>query len=501
VVRDRSPILLTCLGVALAQGWLPVVAAIVSGYDAGGASLVGFLTWPFWFGYALGMLAALSVIALRRSHVVKSAPSEVISLCLSLFGFMLVILSYTLAHVAGIGDWLTPSLAFVGMALSAWGSFELSCRWLGWAVAVADISNGTGAKSDAGQIALGFLAGAALLSFEVCAASLLGHCAWTALLNALLVTLSYLLADRVCRTVVEPPESARKFSGYIRRCAVAGMLVGVALSIMFGQFLGAEFGSLIKGTWALLLAGVALAAAVQGIVRVACHEWLPQVACWASAIAVILAFYPFEFGTDFSLKFSSAFAVVAAGMCASLLPAAAGMSAEKAKANSLVASAAILTGMFAGVAVCGPAGYLIADFPWGNIIKVLAVCSMVMAIASIVLVVAVPAAPSCGVASGEQDIAGMIDGVSTKDSSQATLEACLVLSSKYGLTPRESDVLMVLSRGYDVSRVQQELGISEGTALTHKRHIYQKLGIHSRSELLDTVEKMTQGDMQDKVHE
>lgn len=35
--------------------------------------------------------------------------------------------------------------------------------------------------------------------------------------------------------------------------------------------------------------------------------------------------------------------------------------------------------------------------------------------------------------------------------------------------------------------MREDLGISEGTALTHKRHIYQKLDVHTRAELLDRV--------------
>ena len=57
----------------------------------------------------------------------------------------------------------------------------------------------------------------------------------------------------------------------------------------------------------------------------------------------------------------------------------------------------------------------------------------------------------------------------------------------YGLTGRESDVLSILARGHGLSRVQDELFISEGTAITHRRHIYQKLNIHSKSELIDLV--------------
>ena len=73
------------------------------------------------------------------------------------------------------------------------------------------------------------------------------------------------------------------------------------------------------------------------------------------------------------------------------------------------------------------------------------------------------------------------------DEIDALASNCALVADECGLTPRERDVLAVLAHGYDVARVQEELCISEGTALTHKRHIYQKLDVHTRAELLDRV--------------
>ena len=43
--------------------------------------------------------------------------------------------------------------------------------------------------------------------------------------------------------------------------------------------------------------------------------------------------------------------------------------------------------------------------------------------------------------------------------------------------------------GNTLARVQSELVISEGTAITHRRNIYRKLDVHSKQELLDFVER------------
>lgn len=62
------------------------------------------------------------------------------------------------------------------------------------------------------------------------------------------------------------------------------------------------------------------------------------------------------------------------------------------------------------------------------------------------------------------------------------------LAEEYGLTARESEVLPLILRGRTLARMQEELHISQGTASTHTRHIYQKLGVHNRQALLDMVD-------------
>ena len=56
-----------------------------------------------------------------------------------------------------------------------------------------------------------------------------------------------------------------------------------------------------------------------------------------------------------------------------------------------------------------------------------------------------------------------------------------------GLTPRELEVLIILAQGNTLTRAQEELAISEDTAITHRRNIYRKLGVHSKQELVDFV--------------
>jgi DNA-binding NarL/FixJ family response regulator len=50
------------------------------------------------------------------------------------------------------------------------------------------------------------------------------------------------------------------------------------------------------------------------------------------------------------------------------------------------------------------------------------------------------------------------------------------------LTPREEEILRLLSRGYRYQEIAQELGIAIRTVSTHLHHIYEKLHVRSATE-------------------
>lgn len=64
-----------------------------------------------------------------------------------------------------------------------------------------------------------------------------------------------------------------------------------------------------------------------------------------------------------------------------------------------------------------------------------------------------------------------------------------VLAAEHRLTPRETEVFALLSRGRSIPYIRDELIISRETAATHAKHIYAKLGVHSRQELIDLVQR------------
>lgn len=69
-------------------------------------------------------------------------------------------------------------------------------------------------------------------------------------------------------------------------------------------------------------------------------------------------------------------------------------------------------------------------------------------------------------------------------------ERCTQVAEQYGLSPRQTEVLSLLSKGRNTVYIQEKLVISHYTAKAHIYNIYQKLGIHSRQELLDLIEHL-----------
>ncbi|MDR1358262.1 MAG: helix-turn-helix transcriptional regulator [Coriobacteriales bacterium] len=67
-------------------------------------------------------------------------------------------------------------------------------------------------------------------------------------------------------------------------------------------------------------------------------------------------------------------------------------------------------------------------------------------------------------------------------------ERCAQVAEEYGLSPRQSEILGLLSKGRNTVYIKEKLVISHYTAKAHIYNIYQKMGIHSRQELLNLIE-------------
>lgn len=82
-----------------------------------------------------------------------------------------------------------------------------------------------------------------------------------------------------------------------------------------------------------------------------------------------------------------------------------------------------------------------------------------------------------------------IDEAQPTERGDALRARCQVLARKHGLTSREGEVLELLVRGHSKTRIAETFLISENTVRGHVKHIYAKLEVHSKQELLDVFER------------
>ncbi len=66
---------------------------------------------------------------------------------------------------------------------------------------------------------------------------------------------------------------------------------------------------------------------------------------------------------------------------------------------------------------------------------------------------------------------------------------CETLRRAHGLTPREVEVLELMGRGRDVGAIAKILCLSRNTVRTHVQRLYADLGVHTRQELIDLLER------------
>lgn len=66
---------------------------------------------------------------------------------------------------------------------------------------------------------------------------------------------------------------------------------------------------------------------------------------------------------------------------------------------------------------------------------------------------------------------------------------CQTLAQAHGLTPRETELLVQLAQGRTLRAISEKLTVSENTVKYHVKSIYQKLGVHTRDEVIDLVKE------------
>lgn len=89
----------------------------------------------------------------------------------------------------------------------------------------------------------------------------------------------------------------------------------------------------------------------------------------------------------------------------------------------------------------------------------------------------------------ESDMTALSQRPKTKKGDRMPFKrACEEIAAESALSPRETEVFILAAKGRTLPKIQEELYIAQGTAATHMRHVYKKLGVHSKQELSDLVD-------------
>ena len=67
---------------------------------------------------------------------------------------------------------------------------------------------------------------------------------------------------------------------------------------------------------------------------------------------------------------------------------------------------------------------------------------------------------------------------------EAMAERCDAVTAQYHLSPREDEICRLIAQGKTNAEIERELFIAPGTLKAHIQHIYVKVGVHSRKELV-----------------
>ncbi len=78
------------------------------------------------------------------------------------------------------------------------------------------------------------------------------------------------------------------------------------------------------------------------------------------------------------------------------------------------------------------------------------------------------------------------DGHAAHDASYGAV----LLATTYGLSPREAEIALLLYENRSVREVCDELHVAISTVKTHVAHVYEKAGVHSKSELQELIARL-----------
>lgn len=125
-----------------------------------------------------------------------------------------------------------------------------------------------------------------------------------------------------------------------------------------------------------------------------------------------------------------------------------------------------LTGSWLLNASAQSEGLLLAAVPW----------------LALVLTVGAAIVPSSAVRLNAAPGASEPEGADAEDGFAA-------FAARYGLTEREREICAMLVKGRSLPYIRDQLFLSKNTVATHAKHIYKKVDVHSKQELMDAYER------------
>lgn len=454
--------LLVVLGYIGAQTWLPIVGVVADMYRGGDLALSGLNPLLFSYLVVLGTTACAASFARWRDEWSRGVFGAFAGALAAIAGAALLLVPERGASVA------VAVLRVVSGALLGLGGGLLTMVW-------SERFGRLDAPARSRVSFLVVLAACLLAAFAQSIGIRWLLLAVVAVFSAVSSALFMVSASRGEAPAKTSSPVTHLQGAFVRIIASYG-LFGLVFALMITQFLIARHGHALSWTWLLSLSGVVISL----VVEVVAKALLKQGFSWLlllrfAAIPILVAFYPFDAGSEFSLRFAMGASAVALWVYLSLVV---GVAAEA--AGQIRVPFAIVWGAALGSSLA----LMMESLDLQGHVSVTAIAAMVLAvIASDVVLTrgSLARAYKRAVAAAGGKEAESADGGTPFD------ERVAAVAEVYALTEREAEVLGILARGHGLGRVQEVLFIAEGTAITHRRHIYQKLDVHSKAELIDLV--------------
>jgi DNA-binding CsgD family transcriptional regulator/MFS family permease len=456
-----------------------------------------FLPWILAFLAGIFIVGALSTVTSKRRHCMPNdyLNSSRTSRRLQITGeFASTIAGVFLLFVNPNFERTLPFFLFVSLCLGvATGLFLLR-----WESLMAQLPIKP-------RIALvtSYLAVASVL-FPVCfALSIPALCIITA--SGATISFLSLMMALTRRPEVEPSNRRTENSDLFRKNAarlsqrflVASFTIGLAYGFMGYQFAVSSHSKVPPILWGYGIFGAALFLLILMSSLVLRKEFDVVFAYRISGFLAVPAFFPLDPGSAFSLVFAVAFTLISAvsiiGMVALVQDEVRRTIGSNARGGSF---AGLSLGCFAGI-ILGIGMMAIPeifDFSLSGTLSIslLGLLSIIIVLVATNVLIDKELFRSVLLASAGKvplsfDIASSIFNHIDNDEG-VLIRRCSNIALQKGLTPRETEVLLILAKGNSLQRVQEELFISQGTVTTHRNNIYRKLGIHSKQELVDYME-------------